>query len=175
MNSIDTTTPSTVASTGPVFFSVSVPKLLVMTICTLGFYQIYWFYRNWIYVKQRERTDISPVWRSIFKVIFCYSFFRRVKDSATANGIAAAPPSVITVAWIVFLLLAYLPKPYFLLTFCAGVILLPIQNTVNSINAGIAPHCDSNSRYSAWNIAIILLGGGALLLAMVGALIGPQA
>src|SRR5258708_1698326 len=47
----------------PLFFSVSLLKLLVMSTVTLGLYDLYWFYKNWTFVKERTARDISPFWR----------------------------------------------------------------------------------------------------------------
>ena len=44
----------------PMYFAVSPLKLVVMSVCTMGGYELYWFYRNWVLVKNMENTDISP-------------------------------------------------------------------------------------------------------------------
>jgi hypothetical protein len=54
----------------PIYFPVSITKLVVMSLFTCGLYQILWFYKNWRLIKNREHSDIMPVWRSIFPVFF---------------------------------------------------------------------------------------------------------
>jgi hypothetical protein len=44
----------------PPFFVVSTRKLVIMCLCTMGLYELYWFYSQWRRIKNRERTDISP-------------------------------------------------------------------------------------------------------------------
>jgi hypothetical protein len=44
----------------PLFFPVSITKFLLLSIGTLGLYEIYWFYKNWGFIKARDRSDISP-------------------------------------------------------------------------------------------------------------------
>lgn len=35
----------------PYYFPVSNTKLVLMSLATLGFYELYWFYKNWVFVK----------------------------------------------------------------------------------------------------------------------------
>jgi hypothetical protein len=51
-------------------FAVSAFKLVIMSVFTLGLYQIYWFYRNWTCIKERDRSRILPALRSIFGIIY---------------------------------------------------------------------------------------------------------
>ncbi len=50
--------PVPAAATGdtPIFFPASRTKLLVMSLCTFGLYEYYWFYKNWKLV--RDRVDL---------------------------------------------------------------------------------------------------------------------
>ena len=40
-----------------VFFPVSVSKLVLMYMVTLGLYQLYWFYKNWMVIREREERE----------------------------------------------------------------------------------------------------------------------
>ena len=44
----------------PVFFAVSILKFIVLSIFSLGVYDIYWFYKNWKLARAREDSDILP-------------------------------------------------------------------------------------------------------------------
>ncbi|TWH99200.1 hypothetical protein IP90_03191 [Luteimonas cucumeris] len=144
-----------------------------MSVCTFGLYQVYWFYRNWHYVKHREHSRISPPWRSVLGVFFCYPLLHRIAATARENGVAA-PPAIIAVAWIVTGLMSYLPEPYLLLSFGAVVFLVPVQRAANAINAGLAPAHDRNVGFSGWNIAALVFGGSLFALSAIGVLIGSQ-
>jgi uncharacterized membrane protein YdbT with pleckstrin-like domain len=50
--------------------------------------------------------------------------------------------------------------------------LLPVQATVNELNRRLAPQAGTNSGFSAWNIAGLIVGGIFLFMALVGAFIG---
>jgi hypothetical protein len=47
----------------PVFFPVSILKLVLLSLCSFGLYQFYWFYKNWQYVKEHERAHMRVAWR----------------------------------------------------------------------------------------------------------------
>lgn len=64
------------------FFSLSLKRLTLFNILTLGLYQIYWFYKNWKAIKKAENSKIIPLGRAIISVIFCYSLFKKVLLSA---------------------------------------------------------------------------------------------
>lgn len=102
----------------PVYFSVSPLKLVVMSICTLGIYDLYWYYKNWRLIKEREQLDIMPFWRAFFAYFFCYSCFKKIRGTAASlnlNRYIAAGP--LATGWIIVAILWKLPDPYWLLTY----------------------------------------------------------
>jgi len=64
------------------FFAVSLVKLVVLSLCTLGVYQWYWFYQNWRLIKDWERLHISPFWRTFWGYFFCHACFTRIREHA---------------------------------------------------------------------------------------------
>ena len=153
----------------PMFFPVSLLKLVVMSTVTFGIYELYWFYRNWKLIKQRTSRDIMPFWRAFFAFFFCYSFFKEVKDSAASRSVVVGfSPGLLAVAWIGVTLCWRLPDPYWLVDTLAVLALLPVQKVVNEVNASFAPNHAPNVRFSGWNIAGIVFGGLLLVLAIIG-------
>jgi hypothetical protein len=72
---------SVVAPEGiPLFFPVSVFKLLVLLFCTLGMYEYYWFYMNWKLVRDRTHEDISPFLAIILRHLLLLSIVRSDKE-----------------------------------------------------------------------------------------------
>ncbi|OHX14322.1 hypothetical protein BI347_13020 [Chromobacterium sphagni] len=154
----------------PLFFAVSPRKFLILSLCTLGLYEMYWFYRNWQLVKQREGSDIWPFWRAVFGYFFCYALLSRIRDAARDAGAGDLPAGPLSAGWIIISMLWKLPEPYWLVCYAAIACLLPAQIAVCRINEALAPEHRRNDRLSGWNIAAIALGGGMLLLAVYGAL-----
>lgn len=151
------------------YFPVSPLKLLVMSTCTFGLYEIFWYYNNWCMIKEREELDISPIWRAIFAFIFCYPLFRRIRVTAESRQLrrtlAAGP---LAAGWVIVTILAKLPDPFWLVAFFSVLFLLPVQKTVNEINLVTDPGHDPNSTFTGWNIAGVAIGGLVLVLALIG-------
>jgi hypothetical protein len=153
----------------PVFFPVSTFKLVVMSVCTLGLYEVYWFYMNWRIVRQRDRSSIWPVPRAIFGVFFCFSLFDRIRREGVARSVGDAPAmGPLAACWIVLTMLWKLPDPYSMVSLFAVVALIPVQRHANLINAKASPGLAENRRFSALNWVGIVLGGLLLLAAIVG-------
>jgi hypothetical protein len=162
------------ATATPAYFPVSVTKLVVMSLCTLSVYEFYWFYKNWWYVKDREKTRINPVLRAVFRYFTCYFLFSKIRATAGQHQIpVVVPAGPVALGWIVVSLLVRLPEPYFLISLLAVFLLVPVQVAVNRINGRIAPGHDRNSRFTGLNIATIVLGG-LFLVAGVLAYVLPE-
>ena len=158
----------------PVFFPVSQTKLLVLSFCTLGLYEVYWFYQQWKLVRDRTGERMVPAMRAIFAVFFVYQLFDKVRKHDPESSAASLSAGPLAAAWIVLALLWKLPDPYWLLTFLGIFVLLPVQGAMNAVNRRADPKHDPNTRFSAWNWVAVGLGGPFFLLAVVGAFLPPQ-
>jgi hypothetical protein len=153
----------------PPLFAVSLPKLLVLSICTLGLYELYWAYKHWVAIRRVEHSDILPAARAFFGVIFCWALFTRIEKMGVAAKVPDAPPAgFLAVAWIIVTLCWRLPDPVWAISLGAPLFTLPIQAYANRIDAQLAPGHDRNARFGLANIAWIVVGGIVLALAMVG-------
>ncbi|MGE5650348.1 MAG: hypothetical protein ACM34A_09130 [Bacillota bacterium] len=153
----------------PPFFAVSLFKLALMSVCTAGFYELYWYYRNWQRIKQREGSRIMPFWRAFFSFFFCYQCIARIRDLGNARGMPMrAPAGLLAAGWIVTTMLWKLPDPYWWASSLAVIFLLPAQAHANRLNAAACPGHERNARLSAWNWLVVALGGSFTLLALIG-------
>jgi hypothetical protein len=151
------------------YFPVSLIKLVVMHFCTVGAYQYYWFYKNWELIKERECLNITPFWRTCFAVIYCFPLFRNIESSGKLFHLRQSISSdVLAAGWVLLSVLSMLPDPYWLVTFLSVGILLPVQRQINRINQQVVPGHDPNSRFTAWNIVAVVLGGSVFILALIG-------
>lgn len=161
--------------TEPPFFAVSLTKLVIMSICTLSLYEIYWFYRNWHCVKVREGSNISPASRSIFGIFYCYQCFGRIrKFEIEKNGKSSLLAGPLAAGWIVTSLLWKLPDPYWWVSMFAFVFFIPVQAHANRLNSQASPSHNQNSSISGWNWVAVVLGGILLLLAFAGTFFALQ-
>lgn len=158
----------------PLFFPVSLTKFIVLSICTLGLYELYWFYRNWQLIKVREGGRMVPALRAFFAIFFCYACFARIRDSAAQRQIGATlAAGPLAAGWIFTTIMARLPDPYWLVAFVAFVFMVPVQAQVNRLNAVVAPDHDRNARFDVWDWLVAVLGG-LLVLAMLVGLFTPE-
>jgi hypothetical protein len=166
---------SVVAPEGiPLFFPVSVFKLLVLLFCTLGMYEYYWFYMNWKLVRDRTHEDISPFWRSFFGIFFCYQLFDRIRKDGSELTASRLPAGPLATAWIIATMLWRLSGAYWFVTFLAFFALVPVQASVNAVNQIASPDHDPNARFTAWNWVAVILGGPFFLLALYGTFFLPE-
>jgi hypothetical protein len=169
----DIAAPEDVA-TEPPFFAVSVLKLTVMTLCTFSIYEVYWFYKHWQRIAEREREPIWPLARAFFAVFYCYGCFSRIRDHERAGEVGTRLHALaLTIGFIVVTLMWRLPEPYDWISMTAFLFLLPVQHFANQLNALESPSHDRNSRFAGWNWVALIVGGSLLLLAVAGEFLVP--
>jgi hypothetical protein len=164
----DIAPPEEAAAESP-FFAVSVVKLAVMSLCTFNLYDVYWFYKHWQRIAEREREIQWPVFRAIFAVFFSYPCFARIRDYAIINDVQsrlyAAP---LAIGFILTSVTWRLPTPWDWISMTSFLFLLPVQHFANQLNALASPAHDRNGRFGGWNWVAVVVGGLFLLLAIAG-------
>ncbi len=68
-------------------FPVATHKFIVLSICTLGIYELYWFYQNWKRLKATTNDKLSPFWRAFFAPIWGFSLFKRIRAMSVSAGV----------------------------------------------------------------------------------------
>ncbi|HET7462739.1 MAG TPA: hypothetical protein VFJ82_15905 [Longimicrobium sp.] len=152
------------------FHPLAIHKLVVMSLCTLGLYEVYWFYRNWRRVRERTGESMMPFWRSLFAPLWAYTLFEDVDDEALRRQIQSGWSSVmLAVAFFLMSATWRLPEPFSLISLFSFLPLIPVQNTINQMAArrGVQP----NAQFGVWHIAVMLLGALFLVLAAIGSLL----
>ena len=161
--------------TPPYFFTTSTTKLVLMSICTLLVYQLYWFYQNWRLIKNRSRPDIMPFWRAVFSPLWAYKCFEEIRDTANEHGVEPLRAAFgLGVFYFGLSALSKLPAPYWIVCFLNVVPLIPANRAAARLNQHIAPDSWENSRFSLWNWAALVLGGLIVAASVLGAFLPPQ-
>lgn len=107
-------------------------KFMLLCLISFGIYEIYWSYKNWSMIKERDNLKIFPLARSLFFVFFAYSLFKRLIHMAKEKGYKAViPPSILAIAYIATSLLYRLPSPYLYISAFAFIPLIPVTQAVN--------------------------------------------
>lgn len=151
------------------FFTASPIKLVLMSVCTFGFYELYWFYKNWVLIKQRTGRNIMPVWRSIFAPLWGFSLFGEVKSASVEHGVPSSlSAGMLGLLYLLIGFVSYAPDPFWLVALFSFVPLLPVNALAIDVNQKLDPKFQSNEFFSPWNWAAIVIGGGLLLLTILG-------
>jgi hypothetical protein len=166
----------TVDSRNQAFFSPTALKFTLLSMTTLGLYQLYWFYRNWIVIKSRSGEDLMPFWRAFFAPLWAYSCFRHIRQAAALNSIAG-PPNIglLAIGYFILTALWRSPDPYWLVCFLSFIPLLPANAAIIRINERIVGEAAVSARISGWEWVILVVGGLLLVLSVIGAFMPPPA
>ncbi len=151
------------------YYAVGSLKLIVMSLCTLGLFELYWFYKNFAYIKRRLELDIWPVWRAIFAPLWGSSLAAYVQAQREENDLPAEPsPIMVGAAYFLISVTWRLPDPYWLITLFSFVPLLAIDKAADEMNAKLGIVDTKHKRFNAWNWTGIVVGGLLVSLAVLG-------
>ena len=150
------------------YFSVGPLKLAVMSVCTLGIYEIYWFYKNWQHIKQRKRSPLDPLLRALFPWLWIFSFVAYLREHAEELGLAVKlSPLWLGLSYWLPLFAWQLPEPYWLISGCSFLPLLYIQQGMEKIMRRGGRPIKKFYRFNRWNGLGIVLGGALFAYAIL--------
>lgn len=132
-----------------------------MSVATFGFYKLYWFYKNWQFIKQDSGEDIMPFWRAFFNLFWVYSCFTYIGKSSDKYSSAAQVDTTksIAVAYILFTVMSFTSAKMFvngeIFSIIIGFLQLHLIYLVNEIalkiNKKQIPSFQNNTRFSLGN------------------------
>ena len=137
--------------------AVSTTKLVVLSLVTFGLYEIYWFYRNWKLMRDRQGEAVSPFWRAVFSPLTAYSLFERIKGIEGPGREAGWGASGLAVAYLLTISAWRLPDPWWLVSLLSFVVLIPVQGTINEVAVERGLQVDRS--FSGWNVMALVVGG----------------
>jgi hypothetical protein len=147
------------------FFYVSPLKLVVMSLATGGFYQLFWFYKNWYYVREHSHTKPWPLMRAMFRDLTLYWLLKEMAKAGEVQGLKCPYlPALIAVF--------YLGSELFGSVFScllSSLLLLPVQFYVNKLNANSPTPINDKFTPANW-VAIVISSG--IFVYIVAVLIG---
>jgi hypothetical protein len=160
----------------PPYFAVGPLKFCLMSVTTLGIYELYWFYQNWKIVREVEQVDISPFWRAFFAPFWTFS----LGDRFAAHANVAAAPIVLPMPWlgVAYLLLSLsvnLPDPWWLFSMLSFVPILPFDAAARRLNGKGRLAEPTHGVFSTLNIIWLGIGAILLILVLIGAFLPPEA
>ncbi len=151
--------------------TISISKLVVLTVLTFGIYEIYWFYKQWKSLNQIKNLNIRVWARGLFTPLFAYPLFKQYFALANQENHKKYPSAGwLAIGYFVLNILWRLEKPYWLLGFTAVVTLIPVQNAINEYWKIKHPKNEIDSSYKGWESVILIIGGVFTLFLIIGLL-----
>ena len=49
---------------------LSVNKFIILSIVTIGLYELWWIYKSWRFFQAKEKSDIMPAMRTVFSIFY---------------------------------------------------------------------------------------------------------
>lgn len=160
-------------------FTSSITKIIVLSVFTLGLYNLYWHFKQWQFQKRYAGHDCIPVLRAIFQLFFTHALFATVAENARIQQIKFSwNNNALATIYILLLVLSnfsdkLLPDPVMgfllsvLITFALLAIVCVVQKTINQINGD--PQGSQNAQFTPWNWLAIVLGAAFWALILFGA------
>ncbi len=157
------------------FYPVHLGKFIAMWILSLGFYPMFWFYRNFQYVRQQQHSSLMPAPRGFFYSFFYFSLWKHLKqDNDERFSESHLPNRVLAIGLAILFLAASLVMTRSQLWMAglvvSALICLPLANYIIFINRDNQEALQHTSRWRLHNtllailsIPILFLGQGAEL------------
>lgn len=143
----------------PCFYPTNLFKFSFLSIVSFGIYELYWFYKTWKYVQKYDDKNIRPFWRAFFAPIWTYSVSKKIfSDKKEFISI------FIFILYLLLNVIWKLPDPYWLISLCSFVPLLPLVYHVNKLNKDRLT--ETYSRFG-WKHVLVSLIGSPLLLVVI--------
>ncbi len=160
-----------------ILYPVAMKKFIPLSIITLGMYQLYWIFKNWLWLKQVDKQNISPGWRTFFAVIMNLSLFIKIAHTKP-QGFKWYKKAVIPLAALYFI--GQLSDPFSnseekgldllsLITYVGSILALTlVAMQVNKMNEDRKEYIIKNSQYSWSAISMMAMFFPILCLVLYG-------
>jgi hypothetical protein len=140
-------------------------KFAILSVATLGLYEMFWFYKNWQYVRQRDASRIRPFWRAVFSPLWCFSLARDLANHDARWTTARA--GMVAAAYAFLVLASRLSDPWWLLTLGTFLPLLALVSTIHAANCARGVKSPYYARFGVGPVAACLVGAPFLALTVL--------
>lgn len=152
-------------------YVISTVKLVILSITSLGLYEIYWFYKHFKSFKEENSWDITPWARAVFAPLMAHSLFIEVRESVKkVDDHKTLSAGLLAGLYFLFNIFWRLPGLYWLLSFLTIIPLIQVQNVINFYWAKKYNDRIPEVKFNVWNYLIAVIGSILLLLAILGSL-----
>lgn len=157
----------------------SARAVFLWTFFSLGLYGIYWSYRHWKEVGERDKRNTHPILATIFLLFTIYPLMLNFQRLYIKDGVKLYPGTLATIYALVSLgsyALSRLPSgPYYALALIGSLLIgaAVFAYAQHAINKSIAVKAGKAKRYSGGELAWIIVGVILFLPTIAGSFI-PQ-
>ncbi|WP_295952158.1 MFS transporter permease [uncultured Xanthomonas sp.] len=160
--------PADPLSTLSTLFAPSAAKLALLCATSFGWYALYWFYRNWRALRLLSgRRRISPVWRSVFSLLWVFACFRGLERIIGAQRGALVGWLGPALAYVCLSLLGVWPSALSLLTLLTWTPVLLVNQRLARFKQARGLPQSAAERFTAWTWAWLAIAGPLALLVMI--------
>ncbi len=162
------------------YYGISLPRLFFSSFFSLGLYELYWFYRQWLAVKKAQKSDIRPILRSVLSPLFIFPLMFSVLRQARRGGAKVFPGEALLLS-VIYLLSGIITSlrdlectawgefvGIIVLYVIAILPLLPLQAAVNFNNRQQFPNWRPAVHYNDAEKRFMKIGGLLFVLACFG-------
>ncbi len=147
---------------------ISVNKFIFLSFISFGLYQIWWIFKAWRFFLIKDKLNIMPAARAVFSIFFLYSLFNRIKNHAKEQEyINDFSSGWMYLAYLITTLLVYLPEPYWLISLCDIIFLIPAFKALNYAQKQIVTTIEQE-KFNTSQIILIIIGSIMWLLIFIG-------
>lgn len=145
-------------------------KFLFLNALSYGFYSVWWIYKVWKFLIQRQNSNANPALRTLFEIVYfiprCYQILKLAKEKGYTRTYV---PVLLFFPYFFFLLCSMTPPPLFFLWPLSGIFLLQPLMAFNYFLSK-SPELDVvvDRTFSVAEIVIAILGSIFWLLVIVG-------
>ena len=139
---------------------ISVRQFIILSIATFGIYPLWWNYKAWIFFQQKDQLDIIPFMRTLFSIIFLYSLFTKIETYSSEKSYLHQFSKISMFLGFLFTsILAVLPDPYWLISVCSFIFLIPAFKALNYAQKNAKElEIIEQSKFSNGHIVAITIG-----------------
>lgn len=146
---------------------ISLNKFIFLSFISFGLYQIWWMFKTWRFFLIKDKLNIMPAARAIFSIFFLYSLFNHIKTYSKEQEY----PHDFSSGWmylgyLITSLLVRLPDPYWLISLCSIIFLIPAFKALNYAQKQIETTIEQE-KFNTPQIILTIIGSIMWLLIFI--------
>ena len=151
------------------YYPVTLPKFIILWIASLGFYPMYWFYRNFRYIRDQQKSAIMPTPRGIFYYFWYFNLWQTLQqDNADRHEVSHLPPKAVAVTLAILFFIMGIGSRHTMLGIpcltLSALLCLPLANYILFINRESPEAIHHFSRWRLRHILLVILSTPLLTL-----------